>query len=159
MLPHSKTTPPSIPRKRNAPIHTHVDNPIKTHAYRPLGARTDRLFDRSTADAAPTATGRPICVQSINVSLNRPSSHTTGRSWAAAIHPRDTMASIEGEQSHLIFLPFAPFEPLNSGEELPLSVGRPVLLLNRDESPDWWFGRDVEDGREVRVCVWIECGC
>lgn len=69
------------------------------------------------------------------------------------------MASIEDEQSHLIFLPFAPFEPLNSGEELPLSVGRPVLLLNRDESPDWWFGRDVEDGREVRVCVWIECSC
>lgn len=61
------------------------------------------------------------------------------------------MASSTEEGAHPLFLPFAPFAPLNPSEELPLSVGRPVLLLNKDESPDWWFGRDAEDGREVRT--------
>lgn len=59
-------------------------------------------------------------------------------------------SSDDGNHQHQqLFLPFAPFDPLHPGEELPLSVGRPVLVLNRDESRDWWFGRDVEDGREV----------
>ena len=53
------------------------------------------------------------------------------------------------QQQLPLFLPFARFEPVNPSEELPLSAGRPVLVLTQNESPDWWFGRDVEDGREV----------
>lgn len=61
----------------------------------------------------------------------------------------------DAAHDHPLFLPFARFEPLHPDEELPLSVGRPVLVLNREESPDWWFGRDVEDGREVSSYTYL----
>lgn len=62
---------------------------------------------------------------------------------------------IDTAHHHPLFLPFARFDPLHPEEELPLSVGRPVLVLNREESPDWWFGRDVEDGREVSSYAYL----
>lgn len=58
----------------------------------------------------------------------------------------------------VVFLPFARFDPANPSEELPLSVGRPVWVINREESPDWWYGRDAEDGREVCMCVYVRVG-
>jgi hypothetical protein len=66
-------------------------------------------------------------------------------------HCQDHPAQQHQQQSQpsLLFLPFARFEPLNHSEELPLSVGRSVLVLNREESHAWWYGRDLEDGREA----------
>ena len=47
-----------------------------------------------------------------------------------------------------VFLPFASFEPTDA-TELPLTAGHPVLVLNREESPHWYYGRDTRTGQEV----------